>query len=85
MKTKRKSENLCLTVCDVILCFLMLFVSLNDAVDGGMSNDNQTILSRRRRYLTFPEGSSFQVGTYFYSSVSYYTQIIVANFNRKST
>lgn len=64
MKTKRKSENLCFTVCDVILCFLMLFVSLNDALDGGMPNDNQKILSRRRRYLTFPEGSSFQVGTY---------------------
>lgn len=65
MKTKRKSENLCLTVCDVILCFLMVFVSLNDGVNGGMPNDNQKILSRRRRYLTFPEGTSFQVGKYF--------------------
>lgn len=66
MKTKRKSEKLCFTVCDVILCFLMVFVSLKDVVDAGMSNDSQKILSRRRRYLTFPEGSSFQVGMYFY-------------------
>lgn len=64
MKAERKSENLCLTVCDVVLCFLMVFVSLSVAVDGGMPNDNQKILSRRRRYLTFPEGTSFQVGTY---------------------
>lgn len=62
MRAKRKS--------DVLLCFLMLFVSLSDGVDGGMPNDNQKILSRRRRYLLFPEGTSFQVGTYNFNRVA---------------
>ncbi|KAJ6635898.1 hypothetical protein Bhyg_14484 [Pseudolycoriella hygida] len=76
MKTKRKSENLCSTVCDVILCFLMLSVLLN-AVDGGMPNDNQKILSRRRRYLTFPEGSSFQVVYEIYQPIPNYGTLLI--------
>ena len=36
-----------------------------EAGKNGYNSAGEKVLSRRRRYLIFPEGSSFQMGVYF--------------------
>lgn len=53
-----------------IRIFCVLFTSklidavdtLNEDIQFSLNNDKMKLLSRRRRYLTFPEGSSLQLG-----------------------
>lgn len=50
-----------LTIC-VIWLNLMVFVSIQLCVGSTKEEGNERTLSRRRRYLIFPEGSSLQIG-----------------------
>lgn len=68
-----------------ILVFMLTIIKYTSAefetnysVKVSKENDTKVshILSRRKRYLIFPDGSSFQLGTYNFNIHIYYSQFL---------
>lgn len=51
----------------VFLLFFLTFVKMHAGLNFTSEdiNERSVVLSRRKRFLVFPEGSSFQLGKYF--------------------
>lgn len=58
-------------------CFLLLILCII-ASDYQVTSDGTTSLSRRKRYVVFPEGSTFSVSSIPFSASQLYS-VVVAN------
>lgn len=58
--------KICVLLFGVLWPINLTLGSLNEDIEFSLKDHNDThLLSRPRRYLVFPEGSSFQLGKFF--------------------